>query len=745
MAKKDRLSLALARFRVAADAFKKQTDRERDDLAFQVPENHWPEEWQAARKGQIIANVPIPPRPMLSIPKLDQTFQMLDNQMRGAHFGIQIHAESEANDETANVLQDLYRHIEVSSRANLARNWAYQRAYKCGRGAYKVDKVYDTDSPAPNDQKIVIKRLLDQSCAYFDPFAQEPDFSDMRYAFEAAWMPGDVYEEKYPDSHLAAMSGGELDVLAHQMPDWISGSDEGRAYLVAGYWRVQIAKGKDGPDTRTVFYSLINAIEELEPETEWDGQWIPLIPVIGRELIPFDGQRIWTGVIGPAKDGQRLFDVAASNVVEKVGLDTKSPWIAAEGQDEGHETEWQLSAVRNFPLLTYKPVMMQGQLVPPPQKNTTGVNISGDLQLLQLAGGFIQDATTTVDQSRIEALAKQRVAHQTIGNLASAGEAGRSDFLYNLVDITLPYEAKVVLDLVPKVYDRAGRLLHVRNSEGKTRPVMVNWPYQPDARGRPVPVPEGQPVPPNAKMHDLTAGRFGVVVDVGRSYATQNLEQAAQYTALFQADPQAIPAFLSFFMKANNFPPEAVQRAEKMVPPQLRDNPQTDPVALQGQVAQMQQVMQAMQQKLGEQQKIIETHTIKAQADVRMTDMQGKVDVFLQQMKDATQIAVAHIQAAAKGQASAHEAQAEAIALGRQHAFDAGEAARDRAHELGMAAHQQQAAADAASQQQAAQAQDAAQGRAHDVGLQVLTGEQAAAQARQQQEAAAQQGPEGGE
>lgn len=701
-------------------------DREREDLAFQVPANHWPTEWQEARRGQVVNNVPVPPRPMLSIPKLDQTFQMLDNQMRAAQLGIQIHAEGgDADDQTATVLQDLYRHIEQQSRANLARSWAYQRAFKCGRGAYRVDKVYDPDTPEAGDQKIVIKRLLDQSCAYFDPFAQEPDFSDMRFAFEAAWMPADLYEDKYPDSTLAAMSGGELETLAHQMPDWISGDDESRAYLVAGYWSVRTSKGDTGPDARHVYYSLINAIEELEAETEWDGQWIPLIPVIGRELIPFDGKRIWTGVIGPAKDGQRLFDVAASNVVEKVGLDTKAPWIAAEGQDEGHELEWQMSAVRNFPMLTYKPVMVMGQLVPPPQKNTSGVNISGDLQLLQLAGGFIQDATTTVDQSKIEQLAQARVAHQTIGNIAGLGEQGRSDFLYNLADVSLPYEAKVVLDLIPKVYDRAGRILRVQNAEGATRRVMVNWPYTQNAMGQPQAVPDGMPVPGNAKMHDLQSGTYGCVVTVGRGFATRNQAQAAMYTELFRADPAVIPAFLPFFLRANEFPPEAVARAEKMVPPNLQDNPQgPNPQQMQAQMGQMQTVIQQLQAQLKEAMTALQADVVKAHADIQKTQINADKDKTLQIMRDATQIAVAKIQAAAKLAVTMNESQDEAIALGEAQAHEAQQAAEDRLHELTMQAQQQGHDADQADQQRQAAAQqqqhDALQGahqRAHEAGM----------------------------
>jgi hypothetical protein len=732
---------ALARFQLCADAFKAQNDREREDLAFQIPENHWPQDWQDARKGQIINNVPVPPRPMLSIPKLDQTFQMLDNQMRSASLGIQIHAETDDADEaTARVIQDLYRHIETSSRANLARNWAYQRAYKCGRGAYKVDKVYDLDSPEPSDQKIVIRRLLDQSCAYFDPFATEPDFSDMRFAFESAWLPKTLYDDKYPDSRLSAMSGGELESLAHQRPDWISGADpESSAYLVCGYWCVHLDKTESG-QIRRVTYTVINAIETLEEETEWDGKYIPLIPVIGRELIPYDGSRRWTGVIGPAKDGQRLFDVAASNVVEKVGLDTKAPWIAAEGQDEGHELEWQMSAVRNFPMLTYKPTMIQGQLVPPPQKNTSGVNISGDLQLLQLAGGFIQDATTTVDQSRIEQLAKQRVAHQTIGSIASAGEAGRSDFLYNFVDVSLPYEALVVLDLIPKVYDRPGRVIRVRSADSNTRPVMINHPYVPHpVTGRPQPVPDGTPVPPHALYHDLSRGVYGVVATVGQGFDTANEAQSAQYTQLFQADPSVMPAFLPFFLRANNFPPEAIERAEKMVPPQLQDQPQQSPQQVQAQLGQMKQTIQQLQQQLQQATQAIQTDQVKVQGDIQKAQIQKDKDLQLQMMKDATQIAVAKIQATARGAIVQLEAQNEALALGQQQEFDAQQAGLDRAHEAGLAT------ADLAGDQMT-QAAD----RAHEVGMAGADAAQTQqegmvgrahefAMAQQQQAAAAQQ------
>lgn len=706
---------ALSRFKLCSEAFDKQVQRETRALEFQVPENHWPKDWQDARKGGIVDGVPVPAQPMLSIPKLDQTYQMLDNQCRAAHLGVTVSALSEdAEDETAEVIQGLYRRIEVDSRAHLARLWGYQRAYKAGRGAYKVDKVWDTETGTEGDQKIVIKRLLFQSSAYFDPFAQEPDFSDMRYAFEVADLPFDTYVEKYGkvrdedgterQTKLAAMDDTELTTLARDQPDWVTMAGAGRTVRVAGYWRVQLTKSARGPDTRQVFYSLINGVEEIERETEWDGHWIPLIPVIGRELIPFDGERHWVGVTEPAMDGQRLFNVAASNVVEKVLSDTKPPWIMYEGQDEGHEREWQLSGSRRLATLKHRPVIgPDGAVLPPPQKNIMGVNIQGDLDLLQIAGGFIQDATTTVDQSRIEALAKKKVAHQTLAGLQESGDAGRSDFLYNLADISMTYEAKVVIDLIPFVYDRPGRIARILGREDKSKTVMLNAPFVMGENGRPQAVQNGQAPPQQpgkppapVKHYDLKTGVYGVLVTIGKGFPGKNAAQSDQYAQLFQADPAVIGPFLPFWMKANSFPVEAIERAEKMVPPQLRDDPQDDPKALQAQIGQMKQAMDQLQQQLQQAGQIIQSKAVEQKAKVDVARLQGLESITIQRMKDATSIAVAQINASTKIQVMESEATNEAIALGNEHAHAAHQAKHDRAHELAMAVHQHGQAMDAA-------------------------------------------------
>jgi hypothetical protein len=168
---------ALDRFNLGVDADTDQRLREEDALRFQVPEMAWPKDVKEQRKPQLVGGVAIPQRPMLSIPTLDQPIQMTLNAEKAAHLGIKIHPISEeADDETAEIIQGLYRRIEVESRAGLARSWAFERAVKAGRGFYRVLTESDPDGGSPFDQKISIKRILQQGSVVMDPFAQEPDW-----------------------------------------------------------------------------------------------------------------------------------------------------------------------------------------------------------------------------------------------------------------------------------------------------------------------------------------------------------------------------------------------------------------------------------------------------------------------------------------------------------------------------------------------------------------------------------------
>ncbi len=148
-------------------------------------------------------------------------------------------------------------------------------------------------------------------------------------------------------------------------------------------------------------------------------------------------------------------------------------------------------------------------------------------------------------------------------------------------------------------------------------------------------------------------------------------------------------------------------------------------------IQQMQQQIKELEGIAGKMHEQIQTDGVKVQGDLQKEQMRQSAeiervrieadrDLKLQQMKDATAIAVAHLNAETKGILSAHTAQDEAIALDQQHAHEAIQADLDRQHEaeqteiaqqhqVGMAAADTGASADQAEADRQAAADQAAQ------------------------------------
>lgn len=728
----------------------KQRERERNALRFQVPEHQWDDDARAARGKTTIDGVEIPGRPILSIPKLNQPIQLILNQEKSAHLGVNVSPLNEdATDETAEVIRDLYRREEQRSRAGLARSWGFDRAVKAGFGCYRINTVFDDESSNPFDQRITWQRILYQDAVYFDPSAEEPDWSDGQEALVGSFMRASVYKRSYPKSQLAQSAEGELAEVFENAPDWVQIAEEDgkeHAYLVAEYFRkeytpkvwVVLDNGSfsyedeipDGrsvhPDPKvgkrreiqvpTVVWSKINALEELETE-ELNGKYIPLIPVVGIELQPFDAERRWQGLIEPAMDGQKMFNYAASNAIETAALEPRARYHIYEGQDEGYEEMWQQANIRNFPLLKTKIVQLPGgSIAPPPtllQTDTSKLAMS--MQLLQEADNFIQASTSTFDPSLGRLPTKDR-SGKAILALQEQSDAGNSHFLHNLATVTLPYEAKVVLDLMGKIYDRPGRVAQLLDGEDTERTVMLNAPFTVDPKTkRPkrvqCPGPNGHMqfaecgdsrVPGDAKTYDLRKGAYGHAVTIGKSWQTRLQQGEAEIGQILQSNPGLMPLVGPTYFKFRDFPgsKEIAELLKKMRAQQYpfleQKEGEQDPQQAQAQLQQMQQQMQMLQQQLQQAGQIIQTKQIeqgakvegekaKALATVEIEKAKGQLAVELQRMKDATAIRIAEINAMVKGVTLDQEQEHEALAFGEELKHDAMQAAANRSHEWDMA------------------------------------------------------------
>ena len=679
----DILQEAKDRFSLVVSAESEQRKRELEDLEFDAG-NQWPDEVKAARGGQVVDGVPIPARPMLTINKLDQPIQLIINQQKNAKLGIEVRPDSEdASDDTAEVLQGLIRHIEVQSRADLARSWAFERAVKCGRGFYRILKTFADESGQEFDQELVIERILNQGAVYLDPYAQQPDWSDGEWAIISTMIPADRYKKEFPESSLAASLDDDFASLGDSGDNWYGETEDGQqAVRVVEYFVVNripkervaylndrgqlvTAWADELPETvdpasiqqrrmteqRSVMWYKLNGQEILE-EAEWDGQYIPIIPVIGREQ-NIDGKRKWLGIVHPSKDGQRLFNYAVSTAVETAALEPKAPFIGYEGQFEGHEQAWAQANIRNFPYLEVKPITLGGQVVPLPQRNTAGANLGPSLALVDQADSYIKSTTFVYDPS-LGSSAGSRSGRAVLA-LQQQADIGNSNYLDNLASVSMTYEAKVLLDLIPKIYDRPGRVARILGTDDEVKQVMLNAPFSMSESGRPVPMlpgtPPSSPVPGgrprNIKRYDLAQGKYVATVSVGRAYRTRVEQGADELAQVLQASPNLMPLIGDLYFKYRDFPGhlEIARRLKKMAPPEVReDDQELDPQQLMAQLEQIKaesgQMIEQMTKQMEEMTKTIEGKVIEQQALLQKAQIEAQARVQVAEIQAQAQMAV---------------------------------------------------------------------------------------------------------
>jgi hypothetical protein len=645
LAEDPRITLALKRFKLAVEARAEQCARELEDLAFARgrQEDQWPAEAIAERTGRIEGIDVIAPRPILTINKLKQPLDQLENQAKASRLSIHFSADSDdADPEVAELYEDIARAIQVDSRAHIARNWGFRRSIRAGRGFYRIVVDYANDDD--DDLDIIYKRILNQSSVHLDPFAQEPDASDMGWGFITDDRQFDSYKSEYPDSELAGYDDDALVGLGDDAAGWVGGDEAGRTVRIAEYFEVEIANRKrvlhpergwmDLADLsaderaalpkdakkrtvkdRTVWHRVINCLEVLE-ETEWNGRYVPIITIPADEDV-VGSERSWQGVVRPARDAQRSYNVMRSAEMEAIGLAPKAPYVGYEGQFDGHEAKWDTANVRNWPYLEARPVTVDGKPAPLPQRNVQEPAIQAIALSSRQASDDIH-ATTGVPPVALGQLDPHERSGKAIAALQQVSEQGTAGYLDNLASISMLYEGKVLRDLIPKVYDRPGRVVHAMGADDQRRTVMVNAPFVQQPGGRPQMAPEGTQ---GAKHYDLSKGQYSVSVKVGKSYTTKREQGAAALGELIQAAPELIGVLGDLYVGELDGPSmrQAADRLKKMAEKQgliESDEGEQGIPQLKAQLAKAQEVLQLLTQELQVKNEFIQTEQVKAQQAV---------------------------------------------------------------------------------------------------------------------------------
>lgn len=730
--RKDFLALARARKTQADDSEQKQLQRELADLRFLV--DQWPQELQDSRAGEkaVGTRAAIPARPCLSIDTLRDPIAHVKAEAEQTDLGPELTQADDfggltgpIDDTEIELREGLLRKIQRDSDARDARNWAADRARKCGRGYYLVMTRYA--SPRSMDQEVYIDRIYNQSTVRLDPRHEKPTGSDAEWEFWGTDMSWDAYKAEFPDrdSKDHGDDDAEWRGLGDEAPGWFTGDGDTRSVRVMNYCYtefeavtlVALADGRcvsskeaegqpratdeDGKDItrrdvkKTIWWAKIDGAQVLE-ETEWPSEFMPIVKVVWEEIQPFDEERRVQGMVRPARDPAFGVSVMATTEVEVALLAPKTPVVGSAGQFEGFESAWDVANVRNIGRLEYnsKTDEVPAGGLPPPQALQRNTDVGMWDGLREMFVRAVKSSTGVPDATLGNVDPSVR-SGRGIRALQEQARQGTSGGLMNLVK-SVTYEGQIVNSLLYPIYGtRPGRLLSMMTGKHEAQGVLMGQPFVRDAKQRPQPFDPSKHADQQPQQYTLTEGAtFNLAIRVSKDYDTRRQEEASTLGELIQSDPALMTWFGDLYFENQDGPghKDMAKRAKLMLaPPILASLSQEGgaaqiPPEVQAQLSQLQQQLQqatqAIQTDQAKQQASIQTAQLKAQSDDQRAQLDAQVKIRIAEMDNATKLQVEEMKY--RGMQMQAEIDAREQQLGA--AQQAQEGGAQRAHEAGMAA-----------------------------------------------------------
>lgn len=538
-----------------------------DDLNF-LNGDQWPQKIKSERMLDF--------RPCLTINKLPTFQDRIVGDQRQNRPSIKVRpVDSQADPETAQILNGLIKNIEVISAADVAYDTAFESVVACGLGAFRIVTDYADDDVF--NQDILIKRIANTFTVYWDPSAQELSKADGRYMFVTEMVSEEEFENQYPNAAKV-----EFDASRDDLKDWADGQGNVRVaeyfvkepikrtlYLMTNpetrdqvtcdeeklkEWKkegYQVTKEREVETTKIVWYKL-SGREILEGPTDWAGRYFPIVLIWGKE-INIEGKSVYRGIVRHAKDPCRLYNYNRSMGAETVALAPRAPYIATAKQIGPFKGMWDAAHKKNFfYLLTETDPQAPGV----PQRQFPSQISTGIQNEILIADQEIHDTVG------LQLASMGKKSNEKSGKAVEArqreGDIGTFAFMDNLVR-GLVYAGKVIIDLIPRIYDTE-RVMRILGDDGTEKIVTINGPYEDKKTGK-------------VHIFDLTTGKYDVEVKVGPSFATQRQESAASMLDFIAAVPPAGMLVADLIAKNMDWPgaDEFEKRLKLLLPPQLQE------------------------------------------------------------------------------------------------------------------------------------------------------------------------------
>lgn len=572
-------------------------------------------------------------RPCESVNIVQQFVRQVTNEQRMQNKGIVARAElpGDEEDEKAEIIQGLCRHIEQSSHADVTYETSFQQMAIGGFGWGEIDVV--AESPVSWAKKIIIRPIQNQFSVYDDPAAVRFDRRDSNWRFITEDIPWEDFKEQYGEDVVTDQSFATA--IGDTMRQWWTD----KTVRVANYWYCKHIKrvkclmmGGDGRwedelkpeeryfvvdrepvDWRQVCWVKMTAAQILDKGT-WKGQWIPQVPMLGDETT-VSGVRILKGMVRNAREPQRRYNYLVTTLVELLMMIPKAPVVGAAGQFENFEREWAAVNNRMLAYLEYNPISVQGTLVPPPAR----ISYSADIEKLvvaiqqcesdvRAAMGMYQASLGERERDESGVALKERKMAGDMANLNYADNESRAIQCYG----------EMIVDLIPYVYDTP-RIIQIVRPNGQTEPVLINQKYM-----------EGN----QEREFDLKQIAVGITIDSGPSEpTTRKATQQTLIEIMKVAGPEQQQVLLPEIIRNTDMvnAGEVAEQLEQGLPPQYqkkrKDQPEVPP--------EIQQMIQAM----GTQNKALQAALERAEQTINQKQIEADSKERIEAGKNQIQLA----------------------------------------------------------------------------------------------------------
>lgn len=557
-------------------------------------------------------------RPCLTVNKVRQYNFNIINDARQNKAAIKFMPTGNgATFESAKIWNALARNIEYQSNASDAYDTANSLMVQAGWGHVRV--VAEYVSPRSFQQRLRIVQVPDTLKVIIDPFAQEKDKSDARWAIIFEDFVRKEFVRLFPkyEKFIAqnAISEGvtwltpetvrvaEYFRVVEEPVELVEVEDEDPERLPMLLYRDEIpeklyaqyeAEGRIGRSRESSrrrvewFYVVGDTVVEWN---EWPGQIIPIATFVAEELI-VEGKLDRKSHTRALKDPQRIYNWNTSAGVEYGALQTKTPWLAAAEAIESLEQDWKDANRQNKAVLTYNAFDEQGNPIPKPERIQPPISSPLAMDGAKLAAEEMSMVSGQYE-SQMGAPSNER-SGKAINERQRMGDRST----YHYIDASaraIRFIGKVILDVAPRIYSQA-QMLQILAEDGQSLQVKLDptlaqaYKQEQDENGEIV-----------ERVFNPSIGTYDVQADVGPGYATRREETFNALVLLLTQAPQLVGVIGDLLMRSGDFmyADEAAERLRRMVPPQaLGQGPSQSEQMMQMQIEKLKQLLGKLSEEL---------------------------------------------------------------------------------------------------------------------------------------------------